>query len=336
MPDDQNCFFCREQARSYASERTSSGYVCQNCGNYEIGSQTQVAYARGSEQLGLSHSLNCIAQTLKDNDRGLVPIWVSDKASSVVNRQSTALIYRTLYDFKDVPVRHSEKQNELLKLMARRLSDKHPFDEVTIGRTEAYRLKIADGIELYEWLSLMINAGLILSTQVAAIKKRMTGVQNWDEVFSASIKLTPEGWKKIESFYSNIKSRKAFIAMSFHGDDRASTQMAIEEACREAGNWEAFTIDKKEYVGGITDEIIASINQSRFVIAEFTGGNPGVYFEAGYAEGAGIPVIPLVKKSELDDGKLHFDIRHVNHIGWESADDLKKRLKDRIQAIIRA
>ena len=61
-------------------------------------------------------------------------------------------------------------------------------------------------------------------------------------------------------------------------------------------------------VGGITDEIMAEIRQSRFVIADYTGQKNGVYFEAGFALKLGLTVIPTCRTDEV--GKLHFDIKH--------------------------
>ena len=60
----------------------------------------------------------------------------------------------------------------------------------------------------------------------------------------------------------------------------------------------------------------------------------GVYFEAGYAQGLGIPVIFSCRKDEIDDKKVHFDTRQYNYIAWESIDNLKQRLIERIRAAI--
>lgn len=100
--------------------------------------------------------------------------------------------------------------------------------------------------------------------------------------------------------------------MSFKHAERTSIQEAIEDACRKTG-WDGFTIDKKEHIKGISDEIIASINQSRFIIAEFTGNYHGVYYEAGYAMSKGIPVIMTVNKSQLENPNqsLHFPVFQI-------------------------
>ena len=91
-------------------------------------------------------------------------------------------------------------------------------------------------------------------------------------------------------------------------------------------------MDLKEHNDKICDAIVAEIRKSRFVVADFTGHRGGVYFEAGFALGLGIPVIWTCKKEELP--KTHFDTRQYNHIDWENEGDLFIRLKNRIEATI--
>ena len=69
-------------------------------------------------------------------------------------------------------------------------------------------------------------------------------------------------------------------------------------------------------------KIISEIKNSRFVVADFTEQKHGVYFEAGYARGMGIPVIWCVRKDDLEN--LHFDTHHYNYILWETPDEPRK------------
>jgi nucleoside 2-deoxyribosyltransferase len=95
-------------------------------------------------------------------------------------------------------------------------------------------------------------------------------------------------------------------------------------------------IDAKEHVNKIDDEILAEIRRSKFLVADFTCETQkvrgGVYFEAGFAMALRKPVIWTCKQSSIDD--LHFDTRQYNHIAWSSPDELCKKLKARIGAII--
>jgi nucleoside 2-deoxyribosyltransferase len=95
-------------------------------------------------------------------------------------------------------------------------------------------------------------------------------------------------------------------------------------------------LDKKEHNNKIDDEIIAEILRSKFLVADFTCEKEkvrgGVYFEAGFAMGLGIPVIWTVAKESLDD--VHFDTRQYNHIVWDKPETLRNLLKARIGAVI--
>jgi nucleoside 2-deoxyribosyltransferase len=85
-------------------------------------------------------------------------------------------------------------------------------------------------------------------------------------------------------------------------------------------------------VGGISDEMIAEIRHSRFLIADYTEQRNGVYFEAGFALGLGLPVIPTCREDEVE--KLHFDIRHMNTLTWTQPKELVESLSKRIRAVI--
>ena len=74
------------------------------------------------------------------------------------------------------------------------------------------------------------------------------------------------------------------------------------------------------------------IDRSRFLVADFTGQKHGVYFEAGYALRAHIPVIWTCRKEQI--GELHFDVRQFNMIDWESHEELANRLRFRILALV--
>jgi hypothetical protein len=128
-------------------------------------------------------------------------------------------------------------------------------------------------------------------------------------------------------------SLHAFVAMSFDESLRDAWTNGFDPAIRAAG-YIPVRIDNKEYVGGISDEIIAEIRLSRFVVADYTKQVNGVYFEAGFVLGLGLIVIPTCRADELD--KLHFDIRHINTLSWKEPGNLVDALSKRIRAVIGA
>jgi hypothetical protein len=80
----------------------------------------------------------------------------------------------------------------------------------------------------------------------------------------------------------------------------------FDPGIRNAG-YRPFRIDKKDYVGGISDEIVVEIRRSRFVVVDYTHQANGVYFEAGFALGLGRTVIPTCRADEIS--KLHISTR---------------------------
>ncbi|MBW2621907.1 MAG: hypothetical protein JRD68_03295 [Deltaproteobacteria bacterium] len=174
-------------------------------------------------------------------------------------------------------------------------------------------------------------------TEVSEILNYLINKRKWIERQQGpdgamwELKIAPNGWSKLEDLREiNPQSTQGFIAMNFDPPMRASSE-AIKEAVEKAG-YKPLRVDDDEHIDKIDDKIIADIRKSRFVVADFTGQKSGVYYEAGYALGLGLPVIWTCEKSEIN--KLHFDIRQYNCIDWEDHDDLKVRLTNRIEAIL--
>lgn len=133
------------------------------------------------------------------------------------------------------------------------------------------------------------------------------------------------------------KSQNAepFLAMWF--SDECSLEKykkSVDIAVEKAGYNPPYRVDKEKYNGNIIFEITNRIKKSRFLIADLTceyenlndknfycnGVRGGVYYEAGLAEGLGIPVILTCKKACHEKGLVHFDLNQFNMILWEERD----------------
>lgn len=151
------------------------------------------------------------------------------------------------------------------------------------------------------------------------------------------ITVLPAGYVRFEADADVNRSDQAFIAMWFDPSMQEPYEAGVEEAIREAG-YRPLRIDRKEHNNRIDDEIIAEIRRSRFVVADFTSarGSPrgGVYFEAGFAMGLGLPVIWTCRADLM--AEIHFDTRQFNHIVWTNAAELKAGLKNRVLATMGA
>lgn len=166
----------------------------------------------------------------------------------------------------------------------------------------------------------------------------------WLEIHNSHTRLTPAGVKRLEELDTKaVNSEQAFVAMWFDESVDEAYEKGIEPAIRDAG-YRPLRIDKKEHNNKIDDEIIREIRRSRFLICDFTcelvkhKGEPtalhrgGVYYEAGFAQGLGIPVIWMCHADHIEH--VHFDTRQFNHIAWQTPEDLKTKLRNRIGAVI--
>jgi hypothetical protein len=151
---------------------------------------------------------------------------------------------------------------------------------------------------------------------------------------SADATLTFEGWRYFNQLHRGAtSSRKAFMAMKY-GD---STLDQCVDRARDALKKTAFTLQRLDDVpkaGLIDDQLRVDIRTSRFLIADLTHENAGAYWEAGFAEGLGKPVIYTCEKSKFDKEKTHFDTNHHLTVPW-SADDLPS-FEEALKATIRA
>ena len=55
------------------------------------------------------------------------------------------------------------------------------------------------------------------------------------------------------------------------------------------------------------------------MLVDLTHDNSGAYWEAGYAEGLGKPVIYICEQTKFDSAKTHFDTNHSTTIMWSAS-----------------
>jgi nucleoside 2-deoxyribosyltransferase len=176
--------------------------------------------------------------------------------------------------------------------------------------------------ELFELLRMLQETGYIEGTQFIGGHTRA--------------RPTAGGWAEVERLsHPRTDSSQAFVAMWFNDATDDAYFKGIVPALSATG-YKSVRIDKKEHNNKIDDEIIAEIRRSRFLVADFTCDSGhvrgGVYYEAGFAQGIGIPVIWTCKDISIND--LHFDTRQYAHIVWKTPADLFAQLKNRIGATI--
>lgn len=134
------------------------------------------------------------------------------------------------------------------------------------------------------------------------------------------------------------KRNQIFVAMMFSEE----TDLFYENAYKpviQAMNYSVMRIDEKEYTGSIINEIQSEITDSVALIADLTGNRGGVYYEAGIARGLQmcnhpIKLVMTCNKEFFDTQKVHFDVSGDNILLYNDIEDLKMKLKSRIEAVL--
>ena len=165
---------------------------------------------------------------------------------------------------------------------------------------------------------------------------RLLSDMGWAQMvaFGGSCEVLPQGYLAAESLMRKTpRSSKGFVAMWFDPQMNEVYERGFQVGVLRAG-YDPVRVDRIEHINRIDDEILVQIKEASFVVADFTAHRAGVYFEAGYALGLGLPVIWTCRKDDMHE--LHFDVRQYNCIEWnaEQPDDLATRLQYRIEAIL--
>jgi len=102
----------------------------------------------------------------------------------------------------------------------------------------------------------------------------------------------------------------------------------IKPAVRSGIGYEVVSMRDVSRAGVIDNLMRAQIRDSAFVIVDLTHDNSGAYWEAGYAEGLGKPVIYICERQKFEEAQTHFDTNHCTTVMWSEngAEDFSKEL----------
>ncbi|MFD1157281.1 TIR domain-containing protein [Roseovarius aestuarii] len=131
--------------------------------------------------------------------------------------------------------------------------------------------------------------------------------------------LTISGWEEYEAALSGLRpGRHGFIAMKYHDADLEEfVRDVVKPATKNGIGFELIDLRDVARAGVIDNIMRQQIRDSAFVIADLTHDNLGAYWEAGYAEGLGKPVIYICEKEKFEDSKTHFDTNHCTTVIWQ-------------------
>ncbi len=124
-----------------------------------------------------------------------------------------------------------------------------------------------------------------------------------------------------------IVPNTVFIVMPFK-EEYDELYTVYKTVCNDFG-FEAVRTDKVFTLEKILPRILNGIRHSAFVIADVTETSPNVFYEIGFAEGLGRPIITTAKTGT----KLPFDIADTPVTFWNTLDELKSKLEPMINEV---
>jgi hypothetical protein len=138
---------------------------------------------------------------------------------------------------------------------------------------------------------------------------------------------------------------KVFVVMPIQGAKHGSQEQqrifreyderfeAIESVLSDMGGV-AIRIDREHPLEDLVGRIKKEIKAAVFIITDLTDERPSCYFEAGYAEGLGRPVIYVASNDSVvrpgTPTRIHFDI-HMNVQFFTNHKELQERLSECIE-----
>ncbi|MBN2579079.1 MAG: hypothetical protein JXB10_08820 [Pirellulales bacterium] len=308
----KKCPLCRfsVDVEAYSDSRDIHNFNCSHCGNYRI----------TKEALQLIDSAPDFAKKRQQLSSIVRRHYEFTGEPELITSSNYQELASQAPDKNDVP----KKVRYLLNYIAHK--SRFPGDKIKLTEVFDCVICFAETIQEFKfYIQYAIEAGFVEKEFV----NQHDGSLFW---------LTTKGWEETRRI-PTLESPYVFVAMSFsrEGEYAKILTQAFEEAIKpaieeDAGYQEALRVDRKEFLGDIVFEIIARIKESRFLVADATEHKNGVYFEAGYAMGMGLPVIWMCHKNDIE--RAHFDTRQLNHIVWDDTAELRKKLANRILATI--
>lgn len=301
--NQHKCPICDEGAKGPYQVGTTLmfQYDCPRCGTFDLSHQA-AGYIRSEEFKEKRHLLAGVLRNASDN--GQVLQVKTHNADELVARAPKHLRISTLLD-------------KLLLFIIEQAATANLKHAVVIPSVDYPLYYLRNSDELFYLANLLAQQGAI---EVSAIAGK-----------GLPVRLRPEGWERGERLQQTRGiPGQAFVAMWFDASLDSAFADGIKPALETTG-YSALRIDRVEHNEKIDDRIIAEIRRSGLLVADFSNHRGGVYFEAGFAMGLGIPVIWTCRESDI--AGAHFDTRQYNHITWTLPDELREKLETRIRAL---
>jgi hypothetical protein len=291
--------------------------------------------ARAGGSYGITGTAAAMATGLSVEQKALLTTWIADqrRAGDLKPTVTSEVVKRAI---EGRPLAFGARIGRFFEYMSRRddrigkrfmLTDSNRMASSPLKESIAAWCECIGGEEVMSLLRLLAADGSV----------NLSSDQTYFEI-------NPIGYIKIDEAGTKAgASSRGFVAMWFDDSLVPARDQGLLPAIRNAG-YDPIHLAVSNFIDQITDEIIAQIRGSRFVVADFTcallkngsvtidQARGSVYYEAGFAKGLGLPVFWTCREDCRDF--LHFDVAQYPHLLWKEPADLMKGLTDRIVAVL--
>lgn len=312
MPD---CPICKIPAREYEKHpkgKHVTRVLCATCGKYELtGTADSTVQGKIDNQSDSGRARAVLSHAINQMQDGTYVTIGSDRIESILKN-----------DYLPDPITQAENmlnwfgQTEYKEGHGRYRKPKHSDLRGLIGAMDD------------------IGVGYILSSLVD--KKLLESPEKGEysmEIPQPKYRLSFSGYEAYDQLKKGLtQSKKAFMAMKY-GDSKLDSifEKHFKPAVEETG-FVLLRLDDEPEAGILDVRLQVAIRTSKFVIADLSHQNNGVYWEAGFATALDKPVIYTCDRKKKDG--IHFDAEHWQYVEWDI--DNPQLAAEKLKNVIRA
>lgn len=303
--EDTNCPICHTTCRiTWKDQRRYRFVECSRCGTFEY-----------HEHSNIEDKLNQV----------LLSHWTrkNQRTDDIISFDRYKI--EQVLDYFTLP-KPKEQADNLINLLGSNIST--PEEKFVIDNPERWAAII--GAKNEEGLAYVLKRLKEKSLIEGNIPHSLDGYS----LNNQPIGLTFDGWDYYDQLVKGqITSDYAFMAMEFDNKNLDKVFFNyFKPAVAETG-FDLRRLDEKPKAGLIDNRLRTEIRNAIFLLVDLTNDNSGAYWEGGYGEALGKPVIYTCERSYFKKSKTHFDTNHHYTIIYEIG-NIQKYV-DELKATIR-
>lgn len=286
-------------AQRYTSSIDGSAYDCNVCGRYNISRTLETIDLNAASDHRSARDRAIISHMIRlGSDRGSAAFLTTNSVNDACKNSKLPTPMGQLSNLVREIGKHQQETGEPRLIT----SEFGP------------RLGCINKRSLGQVCKAGVDRGLIQKNGSAETNNPLGGV-----IINSLYELTFDGWQYYEEEQKGrFSGSYGFLALKFNDEvlSKVCSDYLKPGIKKELGY---DLIDLRDVPqAGIIDNIMREhIRDSAFVLADLTHDNPGAYWEAGYAEGLGKPVVYLCEEGKFEKSKTHFDTNHCTTEFWK-------------------